>query len=145
MEFDFTQIFDSQIATNIIASVSTVGIVAALALALKPLRKVILYRTHEYVLGHRSTSERCVWDIQWERERLTIETKDVHNNYLESVTIRYLDEAPGVTFDHLNVSSDNLQTPKNWPIQIQLSSIVRTKSDEDREYQVHFIISRRRW
>lgn len=133
-----------EIATGVLTSIVSAGALAIIAFAIKPLRALLVYKTHEYILVHQSSSSRCEWDIQWEGQRLTIKAGDVHNNYIECVTLIYNDQPPGVALGDMNVSREFLPQ-LDWPIKVQLAGIVRRKSSTGREYSVHLTVRRRRW
>jgi len=137
-----------EIVNGVATSVASAGVLAIIALAIKPLRVALVFKTHEYVLVHHSESRRCEWDIQWEGQRLTIKADNVHNDYLENVTLIYNDQAPGESLGSMNVSREffpRVSPRVSWPIKVQLSGIVKRTSDSGREYSVHFVVRRRRW
>lgn len=124
------------------------GIVTAIVLsiftiALKPLREFLFYSTHRYLFWHdKSSDTRCTWDIQWEAERLTIDTGDVSNNYLSDVTLEWNKGIP-----HRKPRWDVREVfvkPEDWPFQVKLESIVRKTVGSDKTYNLHFVVRRRR-
>jgi hypothetical protein len=134
-----------QLPGKILVSLTSTIVLLALSLISKSVRYTLLYKRHEYVFEYDSDFGGCEWDIQWEAVRLTIEVADVHNEYLEGVLIKRHGENPGKTYPALAVSNTFEMIPK-WPLHFKVSSIVRTSPRKGvREYQVVFVIRRRRF
>jgi len=131
----------ADILTSIIAAV----ILAAVAATSKAVRAALFYARHEFELDYTSGWEECEWDIQWEGFRLTVEAQGVHNDYIESVTIKKNAENPGVTIAPLT-TSDSFRSIEGWPVQYKLNSIVRARPTAGGKiYRLFFVFRRRRW
>ena len=132
----------NDIFSNVASGVLTAAIVGGGAFLLRPIREFLRYKSHEYYLWHDSNDTRCVWDIQWEGERLTIDAEGVHNDFLETVEL----SRNGVS--HHQIAKwevrDEFVAPDRWPVQIKLDAIVRKKTGSNRVYNVHFVVRRRR-
>jgi hypothetical protein len=133
----------TKVAGSVTASVLSAGIIAVVALLFEPIRTFFRYRSHEYFLWHSSKDSRCTWDMQWEGERLQIDAASVHNDRLENVSLT-LNKSNTVTIDSWYVSKE-FMPEKNWPIKIKLAAIVRRKTGDERLYNLHFVVRRKRW
>lgn len=130
---------------EVLTSLVAAGILVLIGMLFRSVRNFVLYQLHEYEFEYDSDFQGCEWDVQWEGARVTIVVKDVHNEHLERVTIKKNGENPGQHYDVLRVS-DRFHAVGDLPMQIKLSSIVRTKPGTGvREYTVFFVIRRRRW
>lgn len=132
------------IIENVLSAVLSALIIGGGTLLIEPIRTFFRYRSHEYYLIHNSNDSRCTWDVQWEGERLTIDAANVHNDHLEGVVLRRNDAARGYDVGKWEVS-DKYVSPERWPIQIKLAAIIRKKTGNERIYNVHFVIRRKRW
>ncbi len=131
------------IINSVIASVLSAAIIAIAAFSVEPIRTFLRYRSHEYFLWVGSKNSGCTWDIQWEGTRLKIGASAVHNDHLAGVTLK-INQAACESIGDWYVS-DDFKPANKWPIKIKLAAIIRRKTADDRLYNVHFIVRRKRW
>ena len=131
------------ILIGIVSGILTTAIIGISAFLIQPIRDLLRFRSHEYYLWNSSNDTRCTWDIQWEGERLTIDAQAVHNDHLDSVVLKR-NNANEHSVGKWEVT-DEFQAPERWPIQVKLDAIVRRKTGNERIYNVHFIVRRKRW
>ena len=142
------EITDS-VARNLIPEVGT-SLVASLviflfSLAFKRVRQFLFYKRHEFEFEYDSDFRGCEYDVQWEELRLTFEVGEVHNDYLSKVNLKRNSVNPGKLYERLEVSNKFIEIP-DWDLQFKLHSIVRTKPQTGvKEYQIYFVLKRRRW
>ena len=136
--------FLNDLPGSVLAALVVPAIVGLLALFSRTIRHAIYYRRTEFELSYEKGMGPCKWDIQWEGLRFGIEVTNVHNEYLEKVTLRKQDERPGVEFGHWSVSDAFKQVP-GWRLYVKLQSIVRlTIANGPNHYTVHLVVRRPR-
>ena len=139
---DLSQLL-AELPVRVVSSLVTAAIIGGGALLIPPIRRLILFKRHEFsFLGLPAGS---TWDVQWENLRVTIAAKAIHNDYLDGVSVKTNDRNPAKLFEKLVVSEELhvIAGPPRWLL--KLGSIVRTRANDAREYAVNVIIFRRRF
>jgi hypothetical protein len=126
-------------------SLLTTLIIFVISLVSKRVRQFLFYKRHEFEFEYDSDFRGCEYDVQWEELRLTFEVGEAHNDYLSNVVIKRNAVNPGKTYDKLPVSN-GFEKIQEWNLHFKLYSIVRTKPQTGiKEYQIYFVLKRRRW
>jgi len=120
--------------------IAAVGIVAALQ---KPIRNFLLYQRTQYDFIYAGDQGQTQWDIQWEGYRLTIKIREVHNNFIEDVTVIENDTPPGKTFPTLN-ATDKFESLFDGKLQFKLNTVIRAiPAKGSKTYILRFVLRHR--
>jgi len=134
-----------QVTSKVITSLLAALVLFLLGLLFKSVRHALLYKRHEFEFEYDSDFRGCEYDVQWEELRLTFQVGNVHNDYLENVTIKKNGVNPGKNYERLPVSN-RFHEISEWNLHFKLVSIVRTRPQTGvKEYQIYIVIRRRRW
>ena len=121
-------------------------VVAVLGLITPQIRNAVFYKRAEYDFEYDKNVDilPCVWDIQWEGNRLTIEVaKDISNDKIEGVTFVKDEVPPGETVTLMR-PSDSFRPLFDKELYVKLNSIIRFKSGgHGRKYTLRFVLRRK--
>jgi|SRR6185437_4371849 len=134
-----------QVASKVVTSLLAGLVLGLFSLLSKSIRHALFYKRHEFDFEYDGDFRGCEYDVQWEELRLTFHVGSAHNDHLENVILKRNDVNPGRKYEKLAVSNKFNEVPE-WNLHFKLESIVRTKPQTGvREYQIYFVIRRRRW
>lgn len=106
---------------------------------------LLFYRVRVYELRYHKGDGECNWDIQWEDLRLTVIASEVHNDFLEKVSVSWNYQPPTQLGD-VRVCRD-FKKVGDWPLQVRVNTILRARCPaiDKTEYSVFLHIRRKRW
>jgi hypothetical protein len=134
-----------QLPIKIGVSLLTTLLIFLLTLLSKQVRQFLFYKRHQFEFEYGDDFRGCEYDVQWEGFRLTFEVGEVHNDYLSNVVIKRDAVNPGTAYEKLRVSNKFIEIPE-LSLHFKLNSIVRIKPQTGvKEFQIYFVLKRRRW
>lgn len=120
-------------------------VVAVLGLLTPQIRNAFFYKRTEYDFEYVKDIDGspCVWDIQWEGNRLTIKVNDISNDKIEGVTFIKDEVPPGETIALMR-ASEKFRPLFDKELYVKLNSIIRfTAGTNTRRYTLRFVLRRK--